>query len=323
MQDGYNKVRDRDDRDRKLDVPNVAMITFFTTGKPFIGHNGVIQRNALKSWTLAAPGAEVILFGNEEGAAETARELGIRHVAEVERRPEGPKVLRSFFDEAQRIARYETLCYVNCDIILMHDFATAVEKVVAGNKEFLLVGRRWDTDVTEPIAFEGTAWREQLREKAHARAAQCSGDWIDYFAFRKGFYLGKLPEFVIGRVFWDQWLVWKAQEAGAMVVDASQAVLAIHQNHDYGYHPAGKAGVWSDALSQRNYALAGGRWHLRTIDDASHLLDVDGLKPNPDRRQRATARFLKTAKDAVWITALDWTRPLRSALGLRKKSGTG
>ena len=35
------------------------------------GHNGVIQRNALKSWTLAAPDAEVILLGDEDGAAET------------------------------------------------------------------------------------------------------------------------------------------------------------------------------------------------------------------------------------------------------------
>ena len=61
------------------------MITFFTTAKPFTGHSGVIQRNALKSWTLVAPDAEVILFGDEEGAAQTAQELGIRYVAEVER----------------------------------------------------------------------------------------------------------------------------------------------------------------------------------------------------------------------------------------------
>jgi len=61
------------------------MITFFTTAKPFTGHDGVIQRNALKSWTLATPDAEVILFGDEEGAAETARELGIKHVPEVRR----------------------------------------------------------------------------------------------------------------------------------------------------------------------------------------------------------------------------------------------
>jgi hypothetical protein len=44
---------------------------------------------------------------------------------------------------------------------------------------------------------------------------------------------------VIGRVFWDQWLVWKAGSMGAAVVDASEAVMAIHQNHDYGYHAAG------------------------------------------------------------------------------------
>jgi len=51
-------------------------------------------------------------------------------------------------------------------------------------------------------------------------------------------------------------------------------------------HPAGKTSVWSDALSQRNYRLAGGRWHLRTIDDASYVLNRDGLKPRPDRRRR-------------------------------------
>jgi len=203
----------------------------------------------------------------------------------------------------------------------MQDFANAVARVAAEQKEFLMIGRRWDTEVADPIAFSETAWTERLREKARARAAQCSGDWIDYFAFRKGFFLGKLPELVIGRVFWDQWLVWKAQEAGAAVVDASDAVMAIHQNHDYGYHPAGKTGVWNDALSQRNYALAGGRWHLRTIDDATHVLGRDGLKPHPDRRQRAAARILKTAGDAAWITALDWTRPLRGALRLRKKGG--
>jgi len=50
------------------------MITFFTTPKPFRGHIGVIQRNAIESWKRIHPSAEVILFGDEEGAAEAARE---------------------------------------------------------------------------------------------------------------------------------------------------------------------------------------------------------------------------------------------------------
>ena len=294
------------------------MITFFTTAKPFRGRNGVIQRNALKSWTLADPNAEVILFGDEEGAAETARDLGIRHVAEVEHTPEGPKVLRSFFDAAQRMARHDMMCYANCDIVLMDDLGAAVRNVAAAGKKFLMVGRRWDTNVTGPIAFEEASWKTKLTEQAHVKGDQQSGDWIDYFVFRRGFYLGKLPKLVIGRVHWDQWLVWKAREMGAMIVDASDAVTAVHQNHDYGYHPAGKIGVWTDAMSRRNYELAGGRWHLRTIDDATHVMGSSGLQANPIRRKRAAARILKTARDATWTTAMDWTRPLRRAMGLRK-----
>jgi hypothetical protein len=135
-----------------------------------------------------------------------------------------------------------------------------------------------------------------LRAQAVREARRQSGDWIDYFVFRRGFYLGQLPELVIGRVHWDQWLVWKAQQLGAIVVDASDAAMAIHQNHDYGYHPAGKAGVWSDEFSQRNYQLAGGRWHLRTIDDATHLLGPDGITENPMRRRRTVQRIWRTAK---------------------------
>lgn len=310
------------------------MITFFTTAKPFTGHNGVIQRNALKSWTRVHPDAEVILFGDEDGAAETAAELGIRHVREVERsvlgpgfastnaETRGPKVLRSFFDAAQRTARHDVVCYVNCDIVLMEDLAAAAAKVFhqATEKNFLMVGRRWDTEVTEPIAFDSAEWKECLREQARRQGGRQSGDWIDYFVFRKGFYLGKLPELVIGRVYWDQWLVWKARQLGAVVVDASDEVMAIHQNHDYGYHPAGKTGVWSDEFSRRNYQLAGGRWHLRTIDDATHVLGPDGLRNNPALRKRAAQRVVRTAKQAAWMAALDWTRPLRRALQRDKQS---
>ena len=302
------------------------MITFFTTAKPFTGHNGVIQRNALKSWKLVAPNVEVILFGDEEGAAETAAKLRIRHVAEVERAvcsngQSGPKVLRSFFDAAQKLARNDTLCYVNCDIVLTEDFLPAVKQVTENKKEFLIVGRRWDTDMRQEIRFEEMDWAERVREMARANRHRLKGDWIDYFVFPRGLYMGKLPEFVIGRVFWDQWLVWKARSDGAALVDATDRVMAIHQNHDYGYHPAGKAGVWSDEFSQRNYKLAGGRWHLCTIDDATHLLTPEGLRPNPEMRRRSMQRFWRAASDSARMAVLDWTRPVRRAIGLQKKTG--
>ncbi len=230
-----------------------------------------------------------------------------------------PKILRSFFDVAQKMARHELICYVNCDIVLARDFLHAVNAVDALHGRFLMVGRRWNVDVETPIVFAMRDWERRLTERAQAARQLSSGDWIDYFVFRRGLYLGKLPEMVIGRVYWDQWLVWKAIREGAVVVDATEAVMAVHQNHDYGYHPAGKTGVWTDEWSRRNYELAGGRWHLRTIDDATHLLGPDGLKANPARSKRAAERGLRTAKDAAWVTTMDWTRPLRHAVGLRKK----
>ena len=99
-------------------------------------------------------------------------------------------------------------------------------------------------------------------------------------------------------------------------MDASNAVMPIRQNHDYGYHPAGRTGVWSDELSRRNYRLSGGRWHLRTIDDATHVLEPDGLRTNRAQGKRAVQRTLRTTKEAVWVAAPDCTRPLRRAMGI-------
>ena len=66
-------------------LTETTMLTFLTSPKPFRGHIGVIQRNAIQSWKLVHENAEVILFGEEEGAEETARELGIRHAPHVKR----------------------------------------------------------------------------------------------------------------------------------------------------------------------------------------------------------------------------------------------
>lgn len=295
------------------------MLTIFTTGKPFQGHNGIIQRNALKSWTLLHPDLEIILFGDEDGAAETAREFGIRHISLVERTPHGPKVLSSFFDPAQQMARHEVLCYLNCDIVLTSDFLQALSVLRASQELFLMVGRRWDTDIHHPLDFSSQDWSSKIRNFALQKGHQRSGDWIDYFVFPRGLYLGQLPPLVQGRIFWDQWLVWKARSSHVPVVDASEAVVAIHQNHDYGYHPAGRNGVWKDELALRNLRLAGGRWHLCTIDDATHLLGPKGLRANRRRLLQTGSRLARNVCQTLWWGALEWTRPVRHALGLRRR----
>src|SRR5690348_8932501 len=134
------------------------MLTLFTTAKPFRGHDGIIQRNALKSWTLLRSNVEVILFGDEEGAAKAAAELELRHEPQVERNEFGTKRLDTMFCRAQRIAQHDLLCYVNCDILLMQDFCDALKRVRGAHAKFLMVGRRWDTEIFEPCDCESKDW---------------------------------------------------------------------------------------------------------------------------------------------------------------------
>ena len=278
----------------------------------------MIQRNALKSWTLLDADVEVILFGDDAGAAETARELGLRHEPEVARNRFGTKRLDAMFRRAQEIARHELLCYCNCDILLKQDFCAALARVHGAHRRFLMVGRRWDTDIAEPLDFADAEWERRAEALAHERGAQQPGWSIDYFAFPRGLY-AEMPALVIGRVWWDHWLVWKAREQGAEVVDASEAVTAIHQNHGYGYHPQGARGVWSDEQAAENYRLAGGRWHLQTIDDATHILGVDGERANWKRLWAPYWRYARPKVAPAWFALLDLTRPLRRALGMHAK----
>ncbi len=293
------------------------MLTIFTTPKPFKGHTNIIQRNAIKSWTLLHSDVEIIVFGDEEGAAEVCRELGIRHEPEVRRHEKGLKYLDYIFDRAQEIAHHDVVCYVNCDIILLDSFRRAVEQVTGRHHPFLMVGRRWDTDITEFLDFARPDWQDQLTALAAERGQRRTEYYIDYFVFTRGLYQ-RLPALVIGRVGWDNFLIWKARSIGAMVVDVSAVVKVVHQNHDYSYHPDGATGVWSDELAKRNYELAGAH-HIFTIEHAQYRLEQEGIKWSLRYLAVEFKAFREKVFWSVWFAILGVTRPARHALGLRQK----
>jgi hypothetical protein len=289
------------------------MLSIFSTPKPFVGHINIIQRNAIKSWTLLHPEVEVILFGDEEGTAEVCQEFGLRHEQEVERNEHGTKLLGPIFSRAQQITRHNYLCYANCDIMLTSDFRCAFEQISSRREPILMSGQRWDVDLTEPWDFSGPNWERRLMEFVRLSGRQRPPEWIDYFLFSRGLYK-TFPLLVIGRVYWDRWLIWAARSQGIRVVNASNWVKAVHQNHDYSYHKAGAEGVWSDEQAQQNFSLAGGEKHLYTLEDATHLITPQGVQYNFARHISS----LRRSKKLIWFSLLDGTRPVRHRLGLRQ-----
>ena len=304
------------------------MLTLFTTGKVFRGHDGIIQRNALGSWKQLHPDVEVILFGDEEGAAEVCAELGLRHEPHVVRHESGVKRLDYIFSRAQEISRHKYFCFANCDIILMQDFLRAFEKARAWRQNFLFVAQRWDTDITEPIDFEDRQWSDKLRQLAETHGVQQHEYWVDLFLFRKGQYLD-MPPLLVGHCYWDTWMIWKALNSGVAVLDGSPFVMPIHQNH--GYNPAfGRVkGSPNDALSRHNLQLTGGEEKIRDIKSSTHRLGSGGrVYPNIFRFKNDYECIWHTAVKnfllyklclPVWHALLDMTRPVRKVLGLRAR----
>lgn len=302
------------------------MLTIFATPKPFCGHIGVIQRNAIESWKRLDPDVEIILIGDDEGTSEICRELGLVHIGGMERDDSGTLHLDALFSVAQGRARHDLLAYVNCDIVLTDDFLPAVRRLQEWGQPFLMVGRRWDTDITEPLDFKDSHWQERIRERAFRGGFQRLYYNIDYFVFSRGLYRD-VPRLAIGRRWWDQWLVWGAQASGASVVDATDVVWAVHQNHDYGHVPGGMPQLWYGEQAQRNFQLAGGWGHLHTLEDARFLMTSEGIRANllywlaPAKRWvRRASHFVKTkARLGVWFPILNATRPIRRAIGLDRR----
>lgn len=252
------------------------MLTIFTIPKPFRGHIAVIQRNAIKSWTLLQPSPEIILFGDDEGTREVAEEFGVRHIADVAHNEYGTPLVNDLFEKAERLATHNLLCYVNADIILMSDFMQAVERIARRKRWFLMAGQRWDVELKESLHFD-PQWEELLRAYATRNGQLYPPTGIDYFVFPRGLW-GEIPPFAVGRTIWDNWLLYRARSQKALCIDATQVIMAVHQNHDYSHGAKGKQSIWEGPEARLNLQLAGGRRCIFTLQDATHLLTAKGLK---------------------------------------------
>ncbi|HEY7967413.1 MAG TPA: hypothetical protein VID68_10315 [Solirubrobacteraceae bacterium] len=286
----------------------MAELTLFTLPKGFVDqHVSLIQRNALASWRALAPGVELIVMGEDPGVAEAARAAGAQYVGDVAKNEYGTPLLDSAFALARERSSAPRLCYVNGDIILLEDFAAAVRRLPR-DRDHLAIGRRWDTDVTEPVDFsDGGA---ALRARALATGSLDLGRGSDYFVFRRETDFG-LPPFAVGRPGWDNWLIGRARELRMPLIDMTPSVLAIHQNHGYA-HVSGGAGSWEGPEAARNRELATGieRYTFNPYN-STHVLTPGGL------RRTRSLRHLRARAEA-FITLRPVAAPLYRLIRLAK-----
>lgn len=279
--------------------------------KPFKGHIGVIQRNAIGSWTRLKPRPEILLFGHEEGAAECAREFGLVHIAEVARNKHGTPLLADIFAKAERHGSHEVFAYVNADIILPREFTAGIERVRERFGKFVAVGRRTNLEVREAMDF-GDGWEEKLKERMRREGWLDSHTSIDCFVFRRGTY-EQVPPLVIGRVWFDQWCIKYARKKGLPVVDLTDFAPMVHQLHDYSHVAGGKQFVYGGAEADHNLVHYGERPHTYTILSATHLMTKEGRIRHVFFRKEIFA-----VQNFLWRIFVHGTRSVRKWLGLSR-----
>jgi hypothetical protein len=278
----------------------MSLITLFSAPKPFANpHIAMIQRNAIKSWTML-PDVDVILLGEEEGLAEAARELGVKHFPQVERNANGTPLISSMFKLARENSNSDLLCIINADIALMPDFVKAAmecSSLLLKNRTasrstpyFVLLSQRWDLDITSPLDFSGD-WSRGLRSMVNGQGQLHRPAGSDFFLFPKECYTD-IPNFIIGRAGWDNWMIYKARKENWAVIDCTPSVMIVHQNHDYSHLPGGKT-HYEHPDTNENIRLAGGQANIRyTILDSTHRL-VDGKLARP---KLTSARFWRNVE---------------------------
>lgn len=255
------------------------MITFFTAPKAMTGATGRLQRNAIGSWRLVDDDAQVVLVGDDDGVAEAAAELGVEHVGGVPPNERGTPRLDAVFDAARGVARHRLLCFVNADIIFRPELADAARVLDRSFPSFLAVGESWDAPLEHALDLDG-GWEADVAAALGGARRRGAGA-LDFFLFTDDLFR-ELPPFAIGRVGFDNWLVWRASAEGVAVVDVTGAVRPLHQRHGYAHLKGGRDATRHESPEgRRNRELArAGGGQVFTRYDATHLLTRRGARRN-------------------------------------------
>ena len=251
------------------------MITIFAIPKPFDSQFNVIQRNAILSWLHLKPKCEIILLGNEKGAAEFASEFNIKHIPNVKCSKFGTPLVPDVFEKAIAKASYKIAAYLNADIILLQDFMDAFMKI----KEplFLMGGQRTDVEFKGLIDFKDPDWAEKIKDFVKKNGQLHGVTGMDYFVFPSNIPFNFPSGFAAGRPGGDNWTVYRARFLKIPFIDATEAVLAVHPNHKH-YSLQGEKNLWEGPESQENRRLTGGNSYLFSLTDADWQLTKKGLK---------------------------------------------
>ena len=212
----------------------MPLITLFTTFK-YNAENTIAFKNTIRNWALLAPVVRPLLYhsGGNTLISQFAREHNWSLNVYPRVGKSGVPILRSMFHHAQRAFISKTLFfgYANSDILFDHNLLITLKALKRELerkrlKRIFVIGRRTNYKFQRDQQVFNLTSVSQL-----ARAGVLFHDYAqDYFiTTRSAFDWDSIPDFVVGRVGYDNWLVATAFKRNMSVIDVTATVTALHQ----------------------------------------------------------------------------------------------
>ncbi|XP_033761920.1 uncharacterized protein LOC117343598 [Pecten maximus] len=231
------------------DTQHLTSLTMFTTF-PFVKNKFDINRNTLQNWKHIYNSPKLILFTGDQKVASA----GIKSDWSVQNIKTEPvtevPALRTLFLESIKRSKTQLYLYANADILfdrylieILSSIAEFLKSSDLQSEPVLIVGQRTNVNLSSIDSQGPDAWKKILHH-SYTVYTRFQKNAIDYFITNEVFPWKEVPELVIGRVGYDNWIIAYARFRGFVTIDASSVISAIHQTSSNGNFEGFQNGNW-------------------------------------------------------------------------------
>ena len=211
-------------------MPELPLLTLFTTWNRVM-ERSIVYDNTLRVWGSLRPHVQLILFTERNYSLAINNGWHISRFSETE--CGGVPSLRGMFLDAMN--KYESAFYgfANGDILfnegIVDTLSTLRKKPLFKRKDrFLLIGKRIDL-LLDRFKINSVSSYKQVNDLA-LKGTMGNGFSEDYFITTKTFPWDEVPEVVVGRTTFDNFLVFYARAIlNTTLIDTSSSIFALHQ----------------------------------------------------------------------------------------------
>ncbi|KAK3599742.1 hypothetical protein CHS0354_037217 [Potamilus streckersoni] len=210
------------------------LLTLFTTWHES-NDKYTVHNITLLNWISLRPLIFPVVFTNEASTAEQCSQKGWKVLPVRATAAKGAPFLKHMYLDAMKKFDSEFYAFANSDILFTDKLVETLLAVLEENSTLrghtLIVGKR--TNVNNLTESEGSSW-SGLESVSKKRGMLFATYAEDYFITSASYPWKDIPDIVIGRRAYDNWLVLNARKMMHRVLDATETILAVHQTTNAG-----------------------------------------------------------------------------------------